>query len=527
MPDEGAPGKGGNSRLMSPKAAISVGNNVLGAILGTAALIFIAQNMGPEVLGVLGYSIAAIGILSFLSDFGVGSVHANHIRSGEDLGKCVGAYAVIKITLLAIFAGVTFGLIELWKMGYLGGAMLNSYIVVDSLQVFLVYYILLGIGQIAIHTFDATGAVARTQVPALLDVVVRVSFIIYVSVSSFRTHPEAPALLATAYAAGIVASTLLAALMLRDIRISRPDKDILMKYIRSLAPVFVVSAIIILDLYLDKAVVGYFWGAHEVGLYFGAQKMAIFVGVFSLSMATLILPSVTTYFTRRDVAASWDVVNQAERYVSLVVIPTAAFYLVYGHDILRVFLTGEFTEAVRTMDVLVVSSTLVALVLPLRSAIAGVGKHSTLFFIGLGGLAVQLAMMLVLVPEELFGVKMLGMKGLGAATALLFSAVYYFFVLRYMAWSTSKIVPTSHSFRHLVAAVFMVGVMYVLDWLFIPSVGWLALVFLAIVGIATYGFTAYMVGELEASDYRYFRSMLNPQDTYKYVVNELLGKRGH
>jgi hypothetical protein len=33
------------------------------------------------------------------------------------------------------------------------------------------------------------------------------------------------------------------------------------------------------------------------------------------------------------------------------------------------------------------------------------------------------------------------------------------------------------------------------------------------------------MGELESSDYKYFRSLLNPQETYQYVVNELLGKR--
>ncbi len=527
MPEGAARGAGGNHRLMSPKAAFSVANNVLGAVLGTAALVFIAKNMGPEVMGVLGYTIAAIGILSFLSDFGVGSVHANHIRSGEDLGKCVGAYAIIRIVLLAIFAIVTFALIELWKHGYLGGAMPNSFIVIDSLQVFLVYYILLGISQIATHTFDAVEEVAKSQVPALLDVVVRVSFIIYVSLSSLRTDPEAPALLATAYAAGIISSTILAAMLLRNISISRPDRDILVKYVTSLAPVFVISMIIILDLYLDKVLVGYFWGPYEVGVYFGAQKMAIFVGVFSLSVATMILPSVTTYFTRKDVAASWDVVNQAERYVSLIVVPTAAFYLLYGTDILRVFLTPEFAESVQTMDVLVIGSTMVALVLPLRSAIAGVGKHSTLFFVGLGGLALQLAMLLVLVPDEFLGVEMLGMKGLGAASALLVSSIYYFFVLRYMAWKTSRIVPSSRSFRHLVSAGFMVGVLYVIDWMLIPTVDWLALVLLAVVATVTYAITAYLIGELDRADYRYFRSLLHPQDTFQYVVNELLGKRGH
>jgi O-antigen/teichoic acid export membrane protein len=527
MPDEGARGARGNQRLMSPKAAIPVVNSVFGAILGTAALVFIAKNMGPTVMGQLGFALASVGILSFLSDFGVGSVHANHIRSGEDPAKCVGAYAVIKLVLLVIFATVTLVLIELWSRGALGGVSPASHAVQNSMRAFLVYYVLLGMNQIATHTFEAQGAVAKVHVPSLLELIVRVSFIIYVANSGLATSSEGPALLSASYAAGMIASTLLVALLVTQVRFAKPDRVILMKYVRSLAPVFVVSATIILDLYLDKLLVGDFWGYHELGLYFGAQKMAVFVGVFSLAVATLILPSVTTYFTRKDVAASWDVVNQAERYVSLVVIPTAAFYLTFGSQILSVFLTDEFASAVRTMDVLVIGSAVVALVLPLRSAIVGVGKHTTLFFIGLGGLAVQFLAMLVLVPDELLGIPMAGLKGLGAALALLISSVYYFFVLRYMAWSAAKIVPNSRSFKHLLSAVFMVGVMYIVKYLVIPEIDWLALVALAVIGSLAYGLAAYVMGELEPSDYRYFRSLLNPQDTVRYVVNELLGKRGH
>lgn len=526
MPDEGSRGASGNHKLMSPKAAVSVVNSVVGAILSTAALVFIAKNMGPSVLGVLGYAMATVGILSFLSDFGMGSVHINHIRRGEDPAKCVGAYAAIKLVLIAIFAAVAFALIMLWRNGMLGGAMPESHFLIDSLQVFLVYYILLGISQIATHTFDAQGAAAKAQIPTLLELVVRVTFIIYVATSSFRDSQLGPALLAASYAAGIIAATLLVAILMSKVKISRPDRAILMKYINSLTPVFVVSMIIILDLYLDKALVGYFWGETEVGLYFGVQKMAVFVSVFSLSVATLILPSVTTYFTRKDIAASWDVVNQAERYVSLVVVPTAAFYLTFGSDILTVFLTPEFAKSVSTMDVLVIGSAIVALALPLRSAIAGVGRHRTLFYVGLGGILLQLGTMLVLVPDQLLGIKMLGLKGFGAASALLVSSVYYFFILRYMAWRTAKIVPNSRSFRHVVSAIFMVGVIYSIDWLFLPTVDWLALITLAIIGAVTYGIAAYMIGELESSDYRYFRSLLNPQDTFQYVVNELLGKRG-
>ncbi len=526
MPADGGRSSGTNHRLMSPKAAISVVNSVAGAVLSTAALIFIAQNMGPSTLGILGYAIAVIGLLSFLSDFGVGSVHVNHIRAGGDVGKCVGAYASIRLVLIAIFSVVTFVLIEVWKRTDLGGEMPHTFMVVDSLQVFLVYYILLGISQIATHTFEGLGSVAKVHVPSLLELVVRVSFIIYVAVSSLKSSPEGAALLAAAYAAGIVASSILVGLLMRRIKIAWPDRATIVEYIHSLTPVFAISAIIVIDLFVDKALVGYFWGDYELGLYFGVQKMAVFVGVFSLSVATLILPSVTTYFIRKDVAASWDVVNQAERYVSLIVIPTAAFYLLFGTQILDEFLTHEFAAAVRTMDLLVISAVVVALVLPLRSAIAGTGRHSTLFRIGIGGLAVQLVALLLLVPERLFGVETFGLKGQGAALALLISSIYYFFVLRYMAWSTAKIVPNSRSYKHLVNAIIMVGVLYAIHWMLIPTVDWLAIIVLAILGAVIYGTVSYVTGELEASDYRYFRSLLNPQDTFQYVANEILGKRG-
>ena len=525
MPAEGAPGAAGNHRLMSPKATISVLNSVLGAILGTAALIFIAQNMGPTVLGTLAFALAFVGVLSFMADFGIGSVHSMFIRKGEDIGKCIGAYAVIKAVLLVIFSVATVLLIELWRRDVLGGSMAETHALADTMYVFLIYYVLLGISQIATHTFDGVGAVAKVHVPAIIEIIVRVSFIIFVATSALGSDPEGPAFLASAYAGGILAATLLASVLLGKYRVSTPDRRILNAYIHSLAPVFVVSMIIILDLFIDKLLVGYFSGEYELGLYFGVQKMAIFVSVFSLSVATLILPSVTTYFMRKDVAASWEVVNRAERYVSLVVIPTAAFYLMWGSQILSIFLTPEFADNVRTMDLLVIGSTVFALVLPLRSAIVGVGKHSTLFYIGLGGLALQLALILILVPDTWFGMDSLGMKGLGAAVALLVTSVYYFFVLRYMAWRTAKILPNSGSFKHVIAALVMVGVMYVVNWMFLRTIDFPALILLAVVGAVVYGAAAYVLGELEASDYRYFRSMLNPQDTMQYVVNELLGKR--
>jgi len=121
---------------------------------------------------------------------------------------------------------------------------------------------------------------------------------------------------------------------------------------------------------------------------------------------------------------------------------------------------------------------------------------------------------------------MFGLKRQGAAGALLICSVYYFFVLRYMAWKIGRMHPHSRSFKHLLSAITMIGAMYVVDWALIPTVDWLALTLLAVVGVSAYALSSYFMGELEFSDYKYFKTMLNPQDTMEYVVNELVGKRG-
>jgi len=133
--------------------------------------------------------------------------------------------------------------------------------------------------------------------------------------------------------------------------------------------------------------------------------------------------------------------------------------------------------------------------------------------------------MLIFVPGNIYGLPMFGMKGFGAALALLFTSIYLFFTLRYMAWRTAKIAPNSRSFKHLMSAIVMVGAMYVVAWLFFESIDWIGLVLLAVVGFFAYSLTAYGLGELELSDYRYFKSLMNPQGTLQYVVNEMLGRR--
>lgn len=510
--------------LMDRRSSIATLDSVLGAILGTAALIFMARNLGAAVLGELAFSLSLLGMLSFLADFGIGSVHRRTIREGTPLGRCIGAYAIIKAGLLGILVLVGLGVIEAWRVGWVGGAMPQTETLQLAMHLFLVYYVLVGLTQIATHTFEALDESAKSHLPNILETAMRVIAIIIVAAGILQGSPDLVAYLASAYLLGILASAFLVLLLFRRYSLLRPDGVTLRLYIHRLFPVFIVTAFVILSLYLDKVLLGYFSGAVETGLYFGVQRLTVFVGTFALSMGVLILPSLAAYASAEDQLASLELVSQAERYVSLIVVPIAAFYFLFGTDIIRIFLSDSFLPALGTMHLLVLAAVLSAYLYPLRSAVAAHDRPRLLYVVGGGGLLVQLVASLVLIPTQLWGLPAAGLGAFGAALAVLLAVIYMVVAMFWLVVGVFQALPTTRVVFHLLSAAAMVGGLYILDLVFWETLRWYTLLLLVVLGALLYGAVGYGLGELERRDYRYFRALLDPRETWDYVSRELLGK---
>jgi len=510
--------------LMDRRSSIATLDSVLGAILGTAALIFMARNLGAVPLGELAFSLSLLGTLSFLADFGIGSVHRRTIREGAPLGRCIGAYAAVKAVLLGVLVLAGLAAVEAWRQGWLGGAVAPGDTIELAMLLFLLYYVLVGLAQIATHTFDALDESAKSHLPNIIETAVRVGAIILVATGVLAASPKLVAYLAAAYPLGLLVALLLIFGLFRRYPLLRPDGAILRLYIYRLFPVFVVTALVVLSLYFDKVLLGFFSGAEETGLYFGVQRLTIFVGTFALSVGILILPSLAAYASAEDQLASLELVSQAERYVSLIAVPVAAFYFVFGTDIVRIFLSDDFLPAVGTMHMLVAAAVLTAYLYPLRSAVAAHDRPRLLYVVGGGGLLVQLVASFLLIPEDLWGVPAAGLGAFGAALAVLLAAIYMLVALFWSVVGVFQAVPTTRVAFHLVAACGMAGGLYVIDLVFWETLRWYTLLLLALLGALLYAAISYGLGELERRDYRYFKALLNPRETWDYVSRELLGK---
>lgn len=511
-------------RLLRRKSAFSVLHATMSAILGTASLMLIARNLGAEVLGTIGFAISLFGIISFLSDFGIGSVHSRILSESDNPARAIGAYAIIRLSSLGLMILVGVAIFGLWNQEIISGAMGVTAEATSTLFIFLAYYVLLGVSQIASHTFEARNNVVKSQSPEILDLLIRAGLIVVIVTTPLAGMGQSVIYIAYAYLLGALGCMIVSLLLFRHVRIEIPDKLMLRRYFAGLSPIVIVSGAIALMSFIDKLFVGYFWGAHELGLYFGAQKLMIFVTTFALGVAILILPSITTYKARKDPLATWELVSFAERYVSAVIFPAAAFYIVLSPQILKSFLGSEFVVASNMMTVLVISSIFASFVFPLRAILAAENEARTIFYIQMISVGVSILLLLMLVPRSIFGVEAFGLGALGAAFAILGGSLISFIGTRWMAWREIRALPSYRSLIHMACASVMAAVVYVVERFVISASYLWEIILLALIASAVYTLLIRLAGELELQDLRYFASLLKPRENIRYAAKELLGK---
>lgn len=135
--------------------------------IGLVVLVKLWGTFAPEALGVIGFAMAFVGIFTIIADLGFGQAHVKRISEGKDLGTCLGTFFAIKIILttamVAIVFFVMFFLENVLHQGF------NDSTKQSVVLVFLLYYVLLSIQQIASNTFNGKGEIAKMQITSVFE----------------------------------------------------------------------------------------------------------------------------------------------------------------------------------------------------------------------------------------------------------------------------------------------------------------------------------------------------------------------
>jgi len=491
---------------------------VVGSILGYIALFYILRYMGPEDYGIIGFGIAFVGLFAFLSDLGFNRAHIKRVSEGQDLGKCVGTFFVIKLVLTAIMVSAVMLSIFIWKF-----ALGRGFETIEHewvIYLFVLYYIILNLSTVPLGTFSARRETAKQQLSGLLEPMTRVPLAIIIAVGSFGVFA-----LAGSYVVGAIALLVTTIILFRGYPIGKFDSAIFKSYFKFALPIAVAISISTISLNVDKVMLQLFWGARFVGYYFSVQRLTAFLIFMSTSVAVLLFPTLSEHHGKNEYGKIRKLTIAAERYVSLIVMPCTVLLIVFSWPILNL-LNAELAENASTvLRIMTIYSLTISFYIIFVNQIVAVDRPRLAVKVGISVAVINIALNTIFIPKDIrsIGINLFGLGAEGAALATVISAIIGLIMCKII---TRKLTGTKWNPRillHLGAAVVMGCVLYYLDSL-VSIVRWYEVGGACLIGIGIYIAVLWLLKEFTKNDIKLFLNILNPKEMKHYIVSELRGK---
>lgn len=526
-------------------------NKGVGALLGLAGLFFVGRYMDPTVYGMLGFGLALVGLTTVITDLGLGSAHVKRISEGRDLATCIGTFLRMKLRLVI-------GSTALLLAAVLGWHLLFGFEDATTLPVLLVlvaYHFLHHLRVTLNDTFRGLRETAKEEWVSLWDTVVRVALVVAVAIAygaangfvgplgewpiraAERLGLEGPwsrqqgaFYLALAFAAGVAVSLAIAAGIFRrhGYPIGRYDRELARSYWRFAFPMALIGAVGVLANQMDTVMVGYFWTSTEVGYYFTAQRLVLLFAVIPAAVGVLFFPLMSELATRRAHEGVHAVARSAQRLLLLVTLPILLGMVLYSQGILHVLVGDRFLPAAPILVLLSINTVVQSVAVVGGGILRGFDLPRLAAVFGVLNVGLNAILNVVLIPDSVLGVPMLGLRAEGAAMATLIAQTVSTVVLVV----ASRRLAGDYLLRPYLlrqAAAFTLAGAAVLALRHIgllPPVERLwDLLGQSLLAVTLHILALIVLRELTRRDARYFLDLLSPGKMAHYVREELRGPR--
>ena len=532
------------------KSLLILINRVIGAGFGLIALAFIGRYMDPAAYGKVGFAIALLGVVGVLGNMGLSQAHIKRVSEGQDLGACIGTYARLRALLVVGTTCAFVAAVLAWErtQGFTDATTMLVILVLTARHLF---------EQARLGVVDTLRALRRTameQSVEMSETVVRVgatvlAAILFAGVTG-QTGPlgslptrwagslglegpwdvdAAADLLAFAFFLGMFASFFVAWRHFRRLRVAglRFDRDLARSYWRFALPMAAIAVVAVLANQMDSIMVGYFWSAREVGYYFTAQRLIMLINVLPFAVGNLFFPMMSELSAARQREGASRVARTAQRLLMLVALPVFLPLLVFRDAILHVFVGDAYLPAAPLLGLLGLHTVLLSASIVAMSVVRGFDRPRIAMAAGLSIMGSNLVLNVIMIPDSILGVPLLGLKAQGAAMATVVAQAIGMIVLLVAGQRILDRPLLGMSMLRQVAAF---GIALV-AFLGLDAAGALPVVdrvwelaAASLLLVALHGGILWLLRELTRKDILFFLDLVHPGKMGRYVRDELRGR---
>lgn len=377
---------------------------------GLLSTVLIARVLGPEALGILGFSTGLVGLLTAFLLPGFSQAHQKRVAEGADLGRCVGTMASLQLAI----QGTALVLVLL-------AARWGSLVIPAGVPVSVVLFVLAAQLLVNLSTSLSVAFVGREWAVAhastqMAGKGLRFAATVAVLVWAPDIRWVAAALLVEGAAEIVVGAYIL--IGRRGIALRRPDRATLRAYWSYARPLLITSPFGILQDSLDRILVARWAGLTAAGYYQVARVLWEILGTLNAYPFQLLLSRLSRLFaapggdagaeTRRVFASAVD-------RLLFIAVPAAFGLWALRQPIVTLVYGERFLPALDPLMIFVVAALAQAAFNPYQFILYAMDQHARFVPVVVLRLFVYLAAMVALVP--VWG-------GTGAATVRLLMVIF-------------------------------------------------------------------------------------------------------
>ncbi len=360
---------------------------------GLLSPVLIARVLGPEALGILGFSTGLVGLLTAFLLPGFSQAHQKRVAEGVDLGRCVGTMASLQLAI----QGTALVLVLL-------AARWGSLVIPAGVPVSVVLFVLAAQLLVNLSTSLSVAFVGREWAVAhastqMAGKGLRFAATVAVLVWAPDIRWVAAALLVEGAAEIVVGAYIL--IGRRGIALRRPDRATLRAYWSYARPLLITSPFGILQDSLDRILVARWAGLTAAGYYQVARVLWEILGTLNAYPFQLLLSRLSRLFaapggdagaeTRRVFASAVD-------RLLFIAVPAAFGLWALRQPIVTLVYGERFLPAVDPLMIFVVTALAQAAFNPYQFILYAMDQHARFVPVVVLRLFVYLAAMVVLVP---------------------------------------------------------------------------------------------------------------------------------
>ncbi len=321
------------------------------------AAILIARFVGSEGYGAYNFAVSWIAILSLVGLFGMHKlVVREYSRYQTDkayglqrgiLRRADQIIILLSIILIFFIWGISGWFTELFAEG-------DSRLLTNSLLVALPLLPVLALLRVRQATLEANRQAFIGNIPEML--LTPITLVVLVLAGWFLLEEQFTAYWALGAKIGSGVVALIAVSWMRNRRLpdaikeSKPEYET-GKWLKSAAPLLLISGLYVVNANTDIIMLGFLGGAESTGFYSAASKGAILITFIMLAVNKTLSPNFASLYKEGEIGKLQSLVTHSVRVVSLVAVLLMIFLIAIGYWYLSIF-GPEFVVAHLTLAIL-------------------------------------------------------------------------------------------------------------------------------------------------------------------------------